>query len=149
MRLGTKRFGTTCPTSPRIETWPPPRRTRPSTPFCFSSLGVLGAGWDAGSDFERAQGPERPPVVRTPEEVKALLEETDGLDGLVAHLLYGARLWPSEARRLRVKDLDFEYEQITVRQGSGKNDRCTMRPASLEAPSGGRFARARPSGGKT
>ncbi len=58
----------------------------------FLHRDVLGTEWGAGCDFERAQGPERLPVVRTPEEVKALLEETDGLDGLVAHLLYGARL---------------------------------------------------------
>jgi integron integrase len=36
--------------------------------------------------------------------------------------------------RLRVKDLDFDYGQITVRDGKGKKDRQTMRPKSLETP---------------
>jgi integrase len=55
-----------------------------------------------------------------------------GPNGLVAHLLYGAGLRLSEALRLRVKDLDFEYEQITVRQGKGKKDRRTLLPGMLE-----------------
>jgi site-specific recombinase XerC len=58
----------------------------------------------------------------------------EGSNGLVGHLLYGAGLRLSEALRLRVKDLDFEYEQITVRQGKGKKDRRTLLPGILEAP---------------
>jgi integron integrase len=76
-------------------------------------------------------GPERLPVVLTQEEVKRLLGEMEGPNGLVAHLLYGAGLRLSEALRLRVKDLDFEYEQITVRQGKGKKDRRTLLPEML------------------
>lgn len=34
--------------------------------------------------------------------------------------------------RLRVKDVDFEYRQITVRDGKGQKDRVTMLPESLE-----------------
>ncbi len=92
---------------------------------------VLGREWDEISDFERAKEPERLPVVLTETEVRALLEEMEGTNGLVAHLLYGAGLRLSEALRLRVKDLDFEYEQITVRQGKGKKDRRTILPEPL------------------
>ncbi|MCS3643229.1 integron integrase [Salinibacter ruber] len=100
-------------------------------PSCFFSLGVLGADWDAVSDFDRAFGPERLPVVLTPEEVKELLGKMEGPSGLAFHLLYGAGLRLSEAPRLRVKDLDFDYEQITVRQGKGKKDRRTLLPEML------------------
>jgi integron integrase len=38
----------------------------------------------------------------------------------------------AEALRLRVKDIDFSYDQITVRDGKGAKDRVTMLPASLK-----------------
>jgi integron integrase len=100
----------------------------------FLHRDVLGAEWDEVSDFDRAQEPDRLPVVLSREEVAALLNAMNGPNGLVAHLLYGAGLRVSEALRLRVKDLDFEYEQITVRQGKGKKDRRTMLPGPLTAP---------------
>ena len=100
----------------------------------FLHRDVLGAEWDAVSDFDKAQEPDRLPVVLSREEVAALLNAMDGPNGLVAHLLYGAGLRVSESLRLRVKDLDFEYEQITVRQGKGKKDRRTMLPGPLIDP---------------
>jgi integrase len=39
-----------------------------------------------------------------------------------------------ECLRLRVKDLDFSYEQLTVRDGKGEKDRITMLPAKLKQP---------------
>lgn len=91
----------------------------------FLHRDVLGAEWDAVSDVDRAwrsgsPEPDRRPVVLTQAEVGGLLKTMEGPNGLVAHLLYGAGLRLSEALRLRMKDLDFEYEQITVRQSKGK-----------------------------
>jgi len=39
-----------------------------------------------------------------------------------------------ECVRLRVKDIDFAYQQITVRDGKGAQDRVTMLPQSLQKP---------------
>ena len=39
-----------------------------------------------------------------------------------------------ECVRLRVKDLDFAYHQITVRDGKGGQDRVTMLPRALATP---------------
>ena len=39
-----------------------------------------------------------------------------------------------EALRLRVKDIDFERGEITVREGKGAKDRITMLPTSLSQP---------------
>lgn len=94
---------------------------------------VLGRTWDEVSEFERAKEPERLPVVLTPAEGKRVLTNMEGTNRLVASLLYGAGLRLSEALRLRVKDIDVEYEQIRVRQGKGKKDRCTLLPSSLTA----------------
>jgi len=46
----------------------------------------------------------------------------------MAHLLYGVGLRLMECLRLRVKDVDFDMNQITVRDGKGKKDRVTMLP---------------------
>jgi integron integrase len=40
----------------------------------------------------------------------------------------------TEYLRLRVKDVDFGYSQITVRDGKGFKDRVTVLPASLAEP---------------
>jgi integrase len=50
------------------------------------------------------------------------------LRGFVCKLLYGSGLRGIEARRLRVKDLDFERLQITVRDAKGQKDRVTILP---------------------
>jgi integrase len=49
----------------------------------------------------------------------------------MASLLYGAGLRLRECMRLRVKDLDFDYRQIVVREGKGAKDRVTMLPESV------------------
>jgi integron integrase len=80
----------------------------------------------------RAKKPTRLPVVLSREEVRALLEQMSGTPKLVALLLYGAGLRLMEALRLRVKDIDFNANQITVREGKGQKDRITMLPGSVK-----------------
>ena len=82
--------------------------------------------------FVRAKRPTRLPVVLTRAEVARVLHATKGEARLAASLLYGAGLRRSEVLRLRVKDLDFGYGQILVRDGKGKKDRRVMLPPSLE-----------------
>ncbi|PSQ78995.1 MAG: hypothetical protein BRD37_01485 [Bacteroidetes bacterium QH_8_67_23] len=74
------------------------------------------------------------PVVFSAEEAGAVLDGMKGPNALVVRLLYGAGLRLIEALRLRVKDLDFERRQITVRDGKGKKDRVTMLPDTLRDP---------------
>jgi integron integrase len=69
-------------------------------------------------------------VVLTREEVRTVIAALDGPTRLLALLLYGAGLRLLEAARLRVKDVDFERSQITVRSGKGGKDRVTMLPAA-------------------
>lgn len=76
----------------------------------------------------RARLPSRVPVVLTPAEVRAVLDALDGVPKLVAMLLYGAGLRLQECLALRVKDLDFERCEITVRRGKGQKDRRVMLP---------------------
>jgi integron integrase len=82
----------------------------------------------------RAKRPQRVPVVLTESEVRALLAQLDGSRWLVACLLYSSGLRVLEGLRLRVKDVDFERREITVRDGKGAKDRRTMLPERLIAP---------------
>ena len=71
------------------------------------------------------------PVVMTREEVAAVLSLMDGTAQVVAKLLYGSGLRIMEAVRLRVKDIDYQMKQLTVRAGKGDKDRFTTFPATL------------------
>jgi integron integrase len=82
----------------------------------------------------RAKRPQRLPEILTKDEVQKILNVLRGDEWLVASLLYGSGLRLMEALRLRVKDLDFERHQITVRSGKGDKDRVTIFPAKLISP---------------
>jgi integron integrase len=81
--------------------------------------------------LERARRPARLPAVLTVSEVQKLLACMRGTKWLMASLLYGAGLRLRECLKLRVKDIDFEYRQILVRDGKGAKDRMTMLPAAV------------------
>ncbi len=85
-------------------------------------------------DMVRAKRPVRLPVVLAPAEVDALLGQLKGVHWLMASLLYGAGLRLMECLRLRVKDIDFLYGQILIRDGKGEKDRATMLPERVSNP---------------
>ena len=58
----------------------------------------------------------------------------NGVTHLMASMLYGSGLRLLECCRLRVKDLDLERREITVRDGKGRKDRITLLPAALVEP---------------
>lgn len=82
----------------------------------------------------RARRSERLPVVLSREEVRAVVAHLDGVPRLMATLLYGSGLRLMECCQLRVKDLDFQRQQLVVRQGKGDKDRVTLLPRMLHAP---------------
>ena len=86
------------------------------------------------SNIERARKPKRLPVVFTRDETKRVLVHLEGTHWLVAGLLYGSGLRLMECLRLRIKDIDFTYAQLIVRDGKGEKDRVTMLPGSLKQP---------------
>lgn len=85
-------------------------------------------------NFTPAKKSKHVPVVLTKEEVNLVLSRLSGVNWIIANLLYGSGLRLSEALRLRVKDLDFGYKQITVRDGKGGKDRFTVLPEKLIEP---------------
>jgi integron integrase len=85
-------------------------------------------------DIPRAKPSQRLPVVLTRDEVQAVLTNLRGTQQLIARLLYGSGLRLLECLRLRVKDVDFAFQQLIVRDGKGSKDRVTVLPASLIEP---------------
>lgn len=83
-------------------------------------------------NVRRAKRPEKLPVVFTRREVKQVIDQLKGANWIMAHMLYGAGLRLMECIRLRVKDIDFEYNQIMVRSGKGNKDRVTVFPKIIK-----------------
>jgi integron integrase len=81
-------------------------------------------------DIVRAKRPARLPVVLTRDEARQLFAHLDGVVLLACRLLYGSGLRLLECLHLRVKDIEFGRNEITVRDGKGQKDRVTMLPAS-------------------
>jgi integron integrase len=92
---------------------------------------VLDRKLDFIDDVQRVTRPPKLPVVFTPTEARAVLNELSSDYRLMAELLYGAGLRLMECVRLRVKDVDFGYGHITVRDGKGLRDRVTVLPEKL------------------
>lgn len=94
-------------------------------------------------DLVRAKRPVRVPVVLSVAEVRRLLAQLDGTAWIMASLLYGAGLRLQECLTLRVKDIDFAYRQVTVRDGKGGKDRVTMLPEGVVQPLQAHLGRVR------
>ncbi len=82
----------------------------------------------------RAKKTGRVPVVLSRAETQKILSELSGTHKLMAQILYGGGLRLMECVQLRVKDFDFEYRQIVVRDPKGGQDRFTILPESLIEP---------------
>jgi integron integrase len=84
------------------------------------------------SEVIRARRRKRLPIVMTREEVKAVISRLDGQIWLMASLMYGSGLRLNECLNLRIQDVDFGGNQITVRSGKGLKDRVTMLPQAAK-----------------
>jgi len=75
---------------------------------------------------------KRIPVVLTREEVKELFNQLSGNYWIMAMVLYGAGLRLREVLHLRVKDIDFNYNQIIIRDTKGREDRVVPLPKKVK-----------------
>ena len=81
--------------------------------------------------FSYAKPTRRLPTVVTHEEAKDIIGHMSGTPRLMVELLYGSGLRLQECLTLRIKDIDFSLNTITVRQGKGDKDRVTLLPSSV------------------
>ena len=93
---------------------------------------VLNKDLDDISHVVRAHPKRKIPVVLTRREVQSLFEYLDGTAQLMARLIYGAGLRLQECLNLRVKDIDFETNLLSVKSGKGDKDRLTVLPENLK-----------------
>ena len=100
--------------------------------FLYKDVLAMELPWLSG--VTRAKRPKRLPTVLSREEIAALLKHLNGEVGLVARLLYSTGMRVMEGVRLRVKDLDLQRREITVRDGKGAKDRVTVLPQALVEP---------------
>ncbi|MCH8021840.1 phage integrase N-terminal SAM-like domain-containing protein [candidate division KSB1 bacterium] len=85
-------------------------------------------------DITWAKKGKRLPVVFSPNEVRKIMSQLSGTKWIMVNLLYGAGLRLKECLRLRVKDIDFDYGEITIRSSKGNKDRVTILPEILKEP---------------
>ncbi len=109
----------------------------------FLYRNVLGRDLEGLDNAVRARRPRHLPVVLSRTEVAHVLEHLDGETHLVACILYGGGLRLLECLRLRVKDIDIERHQLTVREGKGNRDRATLLPRAIEEALRAQLADAR------
>lgn len=95
---------------------------------------VLKQPLDRIEGVVRVRRSKRLPGVSTVDEVPRVMAHLSGDKWLIAMLLYGGGLRLLEALRLRVKDVDLERGEITVREGKGDKDRVTMLPQAVVGP---------------
>ena len=100
--------------------------------FLYKNVLNRDIGWI--EDIKHASRVKHLPLVFSKKEVIKIFECMSGKQKIIVSLLYGSGLRLSECLRLRVKDIDFDYSQIIVRDGKGEKDRRTVLPQSLLMP---------------
>jgi len=80
----------------------------------------------------RAKEKSRMPVVLSIEEVQKILANITGVENIIVSLLYGCGLRIKEALRLRLKDIDFSYDNIYIYDSKSNTDRIVPLPMKLK-----------------
>jgi integron integrase len=93
---------------------------------------------------ERSRRRGRLPTVLSVAEVRRVLDAIEGATWrLMTELLYGTGMRVSECCGLRVRDVDFDRNQIMIRCGKGDKDRIVMLPDRLHEPLEAQVAQVR------
>lgn len=85
-------------------------------------------------NFNRSQVSTKLPTVLTLSEIKAFLNAVNVSYALPCQLMYGSGLRLMEVVRLRVQDIDFDFNSLQIWQGKGgKNRRVTLAPELIDS----------------
>ena len=94
---------------------------------------VLKCPLEGRIDAVRSFKKQRLPIVMSKEETQRVLSAMNGTTQLMVKLLYGSGIRLMECIRLRVKDIDFEINEIRVHSGKGDKDRLVPPPESIKS----------------
>lgn len=100
----------------------------------FLFRNILGRPVDELGEVIRAKKPVHLPVVMSRDEIRRLLSFLQDEKCLIARLMYGTGMRIMETLALRVQDIDFDRNEILIRNGKGAKDRVTMLPEALKPP---------------
>jgi len=91
----------------------------------------------------RANRSKRLPTVLSRQEVRRVIERIPPALQLLVQVMYGGGLRLGEACSLRIKDIDLDRLQLTIRQGKGNKDRVTLLSERLTKPLGSELKKRR------
>lgn len=97
--------------------------------FLYKRVIKKDIGWI--KDIKGVKGVKHLPVVFSKNETAEVLSRLNGIYKLIVSLMYGTGMRISEVLRLRIKDIDFEMNEIIVRDAKGEKDRVTLLPMKL------------------
>jgi integrase len=109
----------------------------------FLYRNVVGRPLEELGRLPRGRAPTTLPVVLTREEVVRVLRQLQRTSRLVGFLLYGSGIRLIECLTLRVKDLDLDRCELTIRRGKAGKDRITIIPETLRVPLGEQLSRVK------
>jgi len=93
-------------------------------------MGINTSEWNIQA--LRAKRKDHMPVVLTKEEVKQVIFYMNGVYKLMLSLMYGCGLRMNELLRLRIKDIDFGFDNIYIWDSKSQKDRILPLPQSLK-----------------
>ena len=102
----------------------------------FLYRNVLEIEFPENINAYRSKRPTRLPTVLTKAETIKIISMITGFHQIMVKILYGSGLRAIECLRLRVKDLDFDMNEIIVRDEKGKKDRVSILPENIKDPLG-------------
>lgn len=81
---------------------------------------------------KRSERKTRLPVVLSKKEITSIFQFIPEKTQLICQIIYGCGLRLNECLAMRIKDIDFESDSVSVRQGKGNKDRLTVLPEILK-----------------
>ena len=79
----------------------------------------------------RAKRKRRIPTVLSRDEIIKIFEHMEGINLLMAKLIYGSGMRNNECHNLRIKDIDFEMKLISIKCPKGGDERNTLLPEGI------------------
>lgn len=98
--------------------------------FLYKNVLKKEIGWI--DDIKQIKRVVHLPVVFSKNEASEIINKLEGNVKLIVAMLYGTGMRLGEALNLRIKDIDFEMNQIIIRDAKGEKDRITLLPEKLK-----------------